>query len=99
MDASGVAILVSRLVTTALAAFLAIALWSRTRDLAWMLVVIGTVAGYADILYALLLEFGVVDERAGVFFGVPLAAMVFANLPALFYSGAFLAMILRRRIR
>jgi len=99
MDASGVAVLVSRLATTALAAFLAIALWSRTRDLAWMLVVIGTVAGYADILYALLVDFGVVDERSGVLFGIPLAAMLFANLPALFYAGAFLTMILRRRIR
>jgi hypothetical protein len=99
LDSAGLAVLVTRLATTAVAAFLAIALWSRTRDVAWMLVVIGTVAGYADILYALLLEFGVVDARSGVVLGFPAAAALFANLPALFYAAAFLAMIRRRRGR
>ena len=71
MDGASLVPLVTRLATTALAAFLAIALWSRTRDIAWMLVVIGTVAGYADILYSLLLRFGVVDERTGTLSGTP----------------------------
>ncbi|HOX18456.1 MAG: hypothetical protein KBC36_09690 [Spirochaetia bacterium] len=99
MDGASLVPLVTRLATTALAAFLAIALWSRTRDIAWMLVVIGTVAGYADILYSLLLRFGVVDERTGTLLGVPLAETLFANLPALFYAAAFLTMLRRRRPR
>lgn len=54
--------LVSRLVVVAITAFLAILLWSRTRDLAWMLIVIGAVASYADLLFDLLVRFGLLDE-------------------------------------
>ena len=51
-------ILAARLGFVALATFLAIVVWARTRDAAWMLVVVGIVAGYADILYTLRLAGG-----------------------------------------
>ena len=56
MSAADTILLVSRLATAAVAAFLAILLWSRTRDLAWMLIVIGVIASYADILFGLLAQ-------------------------------------------
>jgi hypothetical protein len=83
----------------AIATFLAIILWSRTRDSAWMLIVIGTVASYADILYNSLRSFGMLDEAAFSVAGIPVARLVFANLPSLFYILGFAVMIARKRLR
>lgn len=91
--------LVSRLLVAALAAFLAIVLWSRTRDVAWMLIVIGAIASYADILFDLLVRFGLIDEARLSPLGIPLGRILFSNLPYLFLSAAFLVMILRKRVR
>ncbi|HPE37052.1 MAG TPA: hypothetical protein PK625_07875 [Spirochaetales bacterium] len=88
-------ILAARLGFVALATFLAIVVWARTRDAAWMLVVVGIVAGYADILHTLLGEFGLAPDRAkGVF---PVLALILPNLPWLFFSIAFAVMIRRKR--
>jgi len=91
--------LVSRLAVSAICAFLAIVLWSRTRDVAWMLIVIGAIASYADILFDLLTRFGLVDEAMLSFLGLPLGRILFSNLPYVFLSSAFLVMILRKRMR
>jgi hypothetical protein len=99
MTAGLLVYLVSRLVVVAIAAFLAIVLWSRTRDLAWMLIVIGSIASYADILFDLLVRFGIIDEARYSPFGLPLGRILFSNLPYLFLAAAFLVMIARKRIR
>ncbi len=91
--------LVSRLATAAVAAFLGILLWSRTRDLAWMLIVIGSIASYADILFGLLAQLGLLDEARYVVFGVPVARILLSNLPFLFLIAALAVMIRRKRIR
>jgi hypothetical protein len=91
--------LVSRLLVAACTAFLAIVLWSRTRDVAWMLIVIGAIASYADILFDLLVRFGLIDEARLSPLGIPFGRILFSNLPYLFLSAAFLVMILRKRVR
>jgi hypothetical protein len=90
-------LLLSRLSVAAVASFLAIILWSRTRDPAWMLMVVGTIALYADIVYSLLCLSGAVDPQAFMPGGIPVASLVFTNLPPLFYSLAFIVMIIRKR--
>jgi hypothetical protein len=90
--------LISRLLVVAVMTFLAIVLWSRTRDIAWMLIVIGAIAGYADILFDLLIRFGLIDEAAFSPWGLPLGRMLFSNLPYLFLAAAFLVMIRRKKI-
>lgn len=92
------AYIATKLATGAIAAFLAIILWSRTRDSAWMLIVIGAVASYADIIYTILSGYGILDPAMASVEGVPLMRIVFANLPTLFYSIGFLIMIVRKRI-
>lgn len=99
MDFASPVLLVSRLTVTAVTTFLAIILWSRTRDLAWMLMVMGTVAGYADILYGLLSRFGVLPEGPSAAPGLPLAVLVLSNLPTLLYGAAFAVMVARKRVR
>jgi hypothetical protein len=98
MSVGDIVLLASRLATAAVAAFLAILLWSRTRDLAWMLIVIGVIASYADILFGLLAQLGLVDETRYSLLGLPLGRMILANLPYLFLCSALLVMIRRKRI-
>jgi len=98
MNTGDTVLLVSRLATVAVAAFLAILLWSRTRDLAWMLIVIGVIASYADILFGLLVQLGLVDESRYHLFGIPVGQILLTNLPYLFLCSALLVMIARKRL-
>jgi hypothetical protein len=98
MSTGDTVLLISRLGTAAVAAFLAILLWSRTRDIAWMLIVIGVIASYADILFGLLAQFGLVDESRYSLLGIPIGRILLSNLPYLFLCSALLVMISRKRI-
>lgn len=80
----------------ALATFLAIVVWSRVRDVPWMLIVIGILSGYADILYLLLVQFGLLPDPSLSKGASAALAFVFPNLAWLFFSAAFLAMLSRR---
>jgi hypothetical protein len=82
-----------RFVVMAVATFLAIIVWSRVRDVPWMLIVVGILAGYADILYSLLVEFGLLPDPALSISGAGILVFIFPNLPWLFFSAAFLVMI------
>jgi hypothetical protein len=99
MNSGDTILLVSRLATAAAAAFLAILLWSRTRDLAWMLVVIGVIASYADILFDLLGRLGLIDEARYSFLGIPIGRILLVNLPYFFLCAALIVMIARKRLR
>ncbi|MBN2874894.1 MAG: hypothetical protein JXM71_07355 [Spirochaetales bacterium] len=93
------AALTSRFVVMAVTTFLAIIVWSRVRDASWMLIVVGIIAGYADILYSLLLEFGLlpgISQSTGI---SGILAFIFPNAPWVFFSIAFITMIQRKRPR
>lgn len=85
-----------RFAVMAVATFLAIVVWSRVRDVAWMLIVIGILSGYADILYLLLVEFGLLPDPAASKGAAAVLAFVFPNLAWLFFSAAFIAMLSRK---
>ncbi|MDR2477403.1 MAG: hypothetical protein LBD18_06435 [Treponema sp.] len=93
MDLGQTILVFSRLVLGALAAFFAIMLWSKTRDMAWMLVVIGTIAAYIGIVYSIMEMAGIAGSRIG---SVSVAAIVLPALPAAFYIAAFLVKVTRR---
>lgn len=96
---AGIAALAVRFVVMAIATFLAIVVWSGIRDAAWMLIVVGIVAGYGDILYSLLVEFGMLPDASLSAGGAGFLAFVFPNLPWVFFSAAFIVIIARRRPR
>ena len=89
----------SRLVLGALAAFLAITLWSKTRDTAWMLIVIGTVAAYVETVYPVFEMTGVSAGNTVYIGSVPLAAILLPAVRTAFFIAAFLVMIKRRYSR
>ena len=91
--------IISRLATGALAAFLAILLWSGTRDLSWMFIVMGTILFYAEIMYTTFGMFGIVSLEVEIIPGILGIDTVLSNVPLLCYSIAFIIMIHRNRIR
>jgi hypothetical protein len=96
MDTGEIIYISSRLFLGAVAAFFAIILWSKTRDVAWMLMVIGTIAAYAEIVYSILDIFGITGVNLPSIGSVPLASIVLPNLPAVFFIAAFVVMVARK---
>jgi hypothetical protein len=96
MDAGQILFIISRLVLGAFASFFAIMLWSRTRDVAWMLMVIGTIAAYIETVYSIMDLFGITENDALLVGSVPVAAILLPCLRTIFFIAAFLIMVIRR---
>ncbi|BDC96709.1 MULTISPECIES: hypothetical protein [Treponema] len=88
-----------KVVLGGIAAFLAIMLWSRTREPSWMCVVAGAVTGYAGIVYELLVKLGIVIARDFVvpMTGVLVSSLVFTVLPMVFVILALVLMLFKSR--
>ena len=103
MEFSDITVLI-RLFLGALATFVGILLWSRTRDAAWILVVLGVLVSYAEIIFSTLEKFGIVRMESLTVPGVgvlPLEGIIklfLMNLPLILFVVAFLLVITRRRI-
>ncbi len=90
-----------RLAIGAVGTFFAILLWSKSRDSAWVLVVIGTLISYTEIIFSTLVNLKIVKGDAFLLFGLegfPLVHTVLVNLPIIFYTIAFIVVISRRRL-
>jgi hypothetical protein len=97
MDTGQLVFAYSRLILGALAAFFAIMLWSKTRDAAWMLMVIGVVIAYIETVRSVLETSGIA-VRYNLFIGsVPLVTILLPALSAVFFITAFLVMLIKRR--
>ena len=98
MESSELVALIIRLGVGALATFGAILLWSQTRDSAWMLIIIGTIVNYGEIIYTTFYLFGIL-QRETLVLGLPLVRIVLTNLPSLFYLLGFIVAISKTRLR
>ncbi len=98
-SAAGIVLTLSRLGVGALGTFFAILLWSQTRDAAWVLVIIGTLLAYAEIVYTTLEAFGILSAEYFNISGIPVLRLALANLPMLLLTCAFIVVIARRRLR
>lgn len=83
----------------ALVTFFAILLWSYTRDSAWMLVIIGIILKFGEVMYTTFELFGIVRPGLLVIRGVAVGKVVLLALPYIAFAAAFLIMILRSRVR
>ncbi len=89
-----------KLILGGVAAFVAVLLLSRTRDSAWMLVVAGTLVRYVEVVFDLLVDFGLIPEASfWTILGTPVPRLVFAVVPVLFYIAGMAVMVWRLRIR
>jgi hypothetical protein len=96
MDVGQILYISSRLVLGALASFFAIMLWSKTRDVAWMLIVIGTIAAYIETVYSILDIFGITDGDTFVIGSMPVASIALPCLRTVFFIAAFVVMVFRK---
>jgi hypothetical protein len=96
MDWGQAVFISSRLVLGALAAFFAIMLWAKTRDRAWMLMVLGMVAAYIETIYSIMELLGITGAWVPALGSVSLAAIVLPALRTGLCIAAFLVMVIRR---
>ena len=97
--ASEFTVLLSQLGVGAFGTFFAILLWSQTRQVPWILVIIGTLLSYVAVVYTTLERLGIVSVHWVLTPGFPLLEVLLANLPMVFYICAFIAMLARKRVR
>lgn len=78
-------------------AFLAIMLWSRTRDFSWMFLVFAAITGYSSVVFDLLLKLGFVTSRQINILGneISLVQLVLAIVPSFFVIIAFILMLIK----
>ncbi len=81
----------------AVIAFLAILLWSKTRESAWMCLVAASVTGYASIVCDLLLKLGIIKNEEAVFLGTEIPVFKYLSffVPCFFIILAFLMMLVK----
>jgi len=96
MDSGQLIYILCRLSLGAVAAFFAIMLWSKTRDVAWMLMVIGTIAAYVETVYAILNLFGISGSDIFVIGSIPLISIILPCLPTVFFISALAVMVARK---
>ena len=96
MDLGQLVYILSRLGLGALASFFAIMLWSKTRDVAWMLMVIGTIAAYVETVYSILNLFGISSWGVITIGSMPLMSILLPCLPTVFFIATLLVMVVRK---
>ena len=96
MDLGQTIYILSRLILGALASFFAIMLWSKTRDVAWMLMVIGTITAYVETVYSILNIFGISGTNVLTIGSMPLLSILLPSLPTVFFIATLLVMVMRK---
>ena len=96
MDAGQTIFVSSQLVLGALAAFLAILLWPKIRDAAWMLIILGIIVAYIETVYSVLGIFGIGTEFFLIFGSIPVISFILPVMRMLFFIAAFAVMIFRQ---
>ena len=79
------------------AAFGAIAVWSKSRDGAWIFMVLGAIFYFVDALYETLVIIAVASYDLPIAEGVPLLESVLTGLPPFFLAVGFLVFLIHHR--
>ncbi|MDR2444836.1 MAG: hypothetical protein LBD44_02710 [Spirochaetaceae bacterium] len=98
MDTGSLVLIVSRLLFSAVAAVFAIVTWSKTREAAWMLLVLSAISSYAETVYSILEMFGITKDFFPVIGSVPVATIIVSCLPSIFFIAAFWVFLAKRKI-
>jgi hypothetical protein len=96
MDSGQLVYILSRLILGGIASFLAIMLWSRTRDIAWMLIVMGIISAYGETIYTIVNLFGVDGGNIISIGSMSLLSILLPCFPLLFFIAAIAVMVVRK---
>lgn len=86
-----------KLITGFFAAFISIILWSKTRDGAWLTMVLGVIFLYVGTLFDILEKFGFVRYNSLRYGEIEILPLAFALLPYLFFGIGMLIFLIRVR--
>ena len=86
----------SQLFLGAIAAFLAIFLWPKIRDPAWILIIFGSIFAYIETVYSILKILGVSADDILVIAEVPVIPLILPTIRTLFFIAAFIIMVYRQ---
>ncbi|MCL2759029.1 MAG: hypothetical protein FWD22_02330 [Treponema sp.] len=89
----------SQLILGAGAAFLAILLWPKTREAAWMLVIFGTIVAYIETVYSILKIFGIAGDEYLILDTIPLVSFILPTVRMTLFIIAFTVMIYKQSRR
>jgi hypothetical protein len=76
---------------------LAIALWSKTRDRAWLMMALGAVFLFGDFILGLFEGMGLPVYRLIMISGISLIKILAALLPSICFSAGFIIFLIRKR--
>jgi len=96
MDTGQTIFIFSQLVLGAGAAFLAILLWPKTREAAWMLVIFGTIVAYIETVYSIMKVFGIAGEEYIILGSLPLISFILPSVRMTLFIVAFAIMIIKQ---
>ncbi len=96
MDSGQTIYILSQLFLGAVVTFLAIMLWPRISDAAWLLVIFGVIISYIEIVYSILAMFGISGLDFFSIGSVPLISFILPVLRMIFFITAFIIMLYRQ---
>jgi len=96
MDVGQAVLISSHLVFGAAAAFLAILLWPKIRDSAWMLIIFGVIVAYVETVYSVLKIFGIAGNELIIFSTVSLVSFILPVVRMSFFIAALAIMVYRQ---
>ncbi len=79
------------------AALSSLLLWSKTRDAAWLTMVIGVVFLYLETLLEILDLFGFIIYKSYTFLGIELLPLLFGTLPFICFGSGMVIFLFRIR--
>lgn len=92
-----VLLFIIKLVLGGFLAFLAILVWSKTRDGAWFFLVSGTILAYCGVVYEMLKSFGIITKTFYLLWNIPIIDLCFVVIPSLFFIVGFIIMIAKSK--
>lgn len=85
-----------KLITGGIVAFMAILIMSKTRDAAWMTLVVGFLLSYISMVYDLLIDLGVFTPSSLCLLGMPVSTLLCAVLPSICFIIAFIIKLIKK---
>jgi hypothetical protein len=92
-------LLLIKLITGFSATLTAVLLWSKTREPAWLFIVLGTVFLYSEIIFNTLDSLGLSKFYLFTVYGISLVEIIFASFPFLFFTIGFIIFLTNKRRR
>ena len=95
MAAKDIVMLISQISIGALVTFFAILLWSHTREVEWMLAIMGAIVSYVEVIIHTLSLLGVIAGGIYLVPGVIDLDLILKILPQILYGSAFIVHLVK----